>query len=162
MERSSEIEGRERPTDRETGRRRDRERKRERRMSEGYKATKLGQFRLVRDRLRFRLDRRMCTDRDPRIARSSIEPISILYDDSTLFRRSTNITRFFTPFQNLFPSFFLSVSPFYSRDIAITLLSFPYLSIGNPKKSLPRSFISESEKMRDREKSGGKKEISKG
>lgn len=33
------------------------QRKRDRRINEGYKATKLGQFRLVRGRLRFRLDR---------------------------------------------------------------------------------------------------------
>lgn len=133
-------------------------------MSEGYKATKLGQFRLVRDRLRFRLDRRMCTDRDPRIARSFTEPISTFYDDSTLFRRSTNITRFFTLFQSLSPSFFLSVSPFYSRDIAITLLSFPYLSIGNLEKSLSRSFVSflKARKCGIEKRVVGKKEISKG
>lgn len=151
MERSSEIEGRERPTDRETGRRRVRERERERRMSEGYKATKLGQFRLVRDRLRFRLDRRNV--HGTRDLSSDQFPLSMMIP--TLSRRSTNIynTFFFTRSFRVYLLSFSALSILLSRDIAITLLSFPYSSIGNLKKSFVSIF--ESEKMRDRERSAG-------
>lgn len=111
MERSSEIEGRERPTDRETGRRRVRER--ERRMSEGYKATKLGQFRLVRDRLRFRLDRRNV--HGTRDLSSDQFPLSMMIP--TLSRRSTNIynTFFFTRFFRVYLPSFSALSILFAR-----------------------------------------------
>lgn len=108
MERSSEIEGRERPTDRETGRRRVRER--ERRMSEGYKATKLGQFRLVRDRLRFRLDRRNV--HGTRDLSSDQFPLSMMIPRSL----DQYITRFFfTRFFRVYLPSFSALSILFAR-----------------------------------------------